>query len=81
MFFIILIVALPAAGIIAYTCLKIREQALDEAHKYTERLVERIAAEQQNLVNGAEQLMTALAEVPEVKRHEAARVEPILRRR
>ena len=80
LFFVIFIVALPAAGIMAYTSIRLHDEALNEAQKVTERLVERIAVEQQNLVNGAEQLMTALAELPEVKQHDAARVEPILRR-
>ena len=79
LFLIIFIVALPAAGIMVYTSVKLHDEALNEAHKATERLVERIVVEQQNLVNGAEQLMTALAELPEVKQHDAARVEPILR--
>ena len=76
---IVLVVALPAAATIIYSGLKLRHEAFDEANRDTQKLVDRIVAEQQNLVTGAEQLMAAVAQLPEVKRHEAAKVEPILR--
>lgn len=73
------VVALPAAGIIFYLGIQFRNQMLDDARRETLRLVERIASEQQNLVAGAEQLMIALAQLPEVKERDPVRVEPILR--
>jgi PAS domain S-box-containing protein len=76
---IVLVVALPAAATIVYSGVKLRNEALNEAYRDTLKLVDRIVAEQQNLVTGAEQLMAAVAQLPEVKRHEAAKVEPILR--
>lgn len=76
---IALVVALPAAGIILYSGIQFRNEMLNDARKETRKLVDRIVTEQQALVVGAEQLMTALAQLPEVKHHDAAGVEPILR--
>jgi len=73
------VVALPAACIILYSGIHFRNVMLDDARNETLKLADRIATEQQNLVVGAEQLMTALAQLPEVKGHDAARVKPILR--
>jgi two-component system, cell cycle sensor histidine kinase and response regulator CckA len=74
------IVAFPAVCIILYSGLQAREEALNNARKDTQKLVERIANEQQNLVVGSSQLITALAQLPDVKNHDAAKVEPILRK-
>jgi len=76
---ITLVVALPAAGIILYSGIQFRDTMLEDTSKETLRLVDRIASDQQNLVAGAEQLMTALAQLPEVKGRDAARVVPVLR--
>jgi PAS domain S-box-containing protein len=76
---ITLVVALPAAGIIFYSGIRFRQAMLDDASKETLKLADRIVTEQENLVLGAEQLMTALTQLPEVKNRDAARVEPILR--
>ena len=75
---ITLVVALPAAGILFYSGLQYREMMLNDARNETLKLVESIATEQQNLVVGATQLITALAQLPEVKGHDADRVKPIL---
>ncbi|WP_041972794.1 response regulator [Geobacter sp. OR-1] len=80
LFVIIFIVAVPAMGIIFYSGFHSRQMALDDAQNTTRKLVDRIATEQQNLVVGAEQLMTALAQLPEVKNRDAARVEPVLKK-
>ncbi|HEY6009234.1 MAG TPA: cache domain-containing protein, partial [Geobacteraceae bacterium] len=79
LFLIVFVVALPSAGIIAHTGFKLRREALDRALLDTRKIVESIAIEQQHLVNGAEQLMTAIAQLPEVKQHDAAKTVPILR--
>ena len=79
LFLMVLIVACPAVGIIAYSGFQARTEALKIARTDTQQLANMLATEQQNLVVGAEQLMTALAQLPDVKRHDAARVEPILR--
>lgn len=73
------LVALPAAGIILYSGMQFRTELLDDARKETANITDRIVSEQQNLVIGAEQMMTALAQLPEVKNREKGKVEPILR--
>ncbi len=73
------VVALPAAGVIIYSGIQFRNAMMDDALKETVRLTERIGAEQRNLVVAAEQVMTSLAQLPEVKARDAARVEPILK--
>ena len=75
---ITLVVALPAAGIILNAGIQYRDRMLEDARRETLKLVDRIASEQQNLAVGAVQLMAALSQLPEVQRHDAAKVEPIL---
>ena len=75
----IFLVALPATAIILYSGIAFRNETLSDARKETVKLNDRIVSEQQSLVVGAEQLMTALAQLPEVKNRETAKVEPILR--
>jgi two-component system, cell cycle sensor histidine kinase and response regulator CckA len=74
-----LIVAVPAAGIIVYSGLQTREAAINDAHIETQRLAANIAAEQQNLITSAQQLMIALSQLPEVKKQDRDQVEPVLR--
>ncbi|WP_224984589.1 response regulator [Geomonas agri] len=76
---IVFVVALPAAGVILYSGIQFRNAMLDEARHQTLQLSERIATEQRNLVVAAEQLMTSLAQLPEVRARDKAKVEPILR--
>ena len=78
LFLVVFVVALPAAGIIAHTEFKLRREALDQARRDTQKIIESIEIEQQHLVRGAEQLMTVLAQLPEVRQHDAARTVPIL---
>ena len=73
------IVAIPAACIIVYSGIQTRNDAIHDARVETQRLVANIAAEQQNLINSAQQLSIALAQLPEVKRHNSVKVESILR--
>ena len=73
------VVALPAGGIILYSGIQFRNEMLGDARAETVKLTDRIASEQQNLSSGAEQLLTVLAQLPEVKKHDSAQVEPILR--
>ncbi|WP_239027589.1 response regulator [Geomonas diazotrophica] len=76
---IVFVVALPAAGVILYSGIEFRNAMLEEARHETLRLTERIGTEQRNLVVAAEQLMTSLAQLPEVRERDKSRVEPILR--
>src|SRR5208283_752528 len=76
---IVLIVAVPAAGIIVYSGIQTREEAIHDARMETQRLADNIAAEQQNFITSAQQLIIALTQLPEVKKQDRGRVEPILR--
>uniref|UniRef100_C6DZM9 histidine kinase n=1 Tax=Geobacter sp. (strain M21) TaxID=443144 RepID=C6DZM9_GEOSM len=73
------VVALPAAVIILYSGIEFRNTMLGEARKETVKFAETIVNEQRNLVVAAEQLMTALAQLPEVKSRDSAKVESILK--
>jgi len=77
---IVFVVALPAAGIIVYSGFKLRAGAIQDARNETQNLASVIASEQQSLTDAAEQLLVALAQLPDVKRSDAARVQPILSR-
>ena len=76
---IVFIVALPAAGIITYSGIELRAEAIKDARRDTQKLAGNIAAEQQSMVAAAEQLVSALAQLPDVKKHHAAKVQPILK--
>jgi two-component system cell cycle sensor histidine kinase/response regulator CckA len=77
--FLAFIVAIPALGIIVYSGIQMREESMNAARMETQRLADNIAAEQQNLIAAAQQLMIALTQLPEVKKQDKDRVEPILR--
>jgi len=76
---IVLIAALPAAGIILYTGLEQRNDAMKEARQETQKLAAIIASEHGYRVAAAEQLLKVMAQLPDVRKHKAGRVEPILR--
>jgi PAS domain S-box-containing protein len=77
---IVLIISIPAIGIILYSGVQFRNAAIDGARRDTQKLADRIATEHQNLVICGEQLIIALAQLPEVKRQDKAKVEPILQK-
>ena len=72
------VVALPAMGIIIYSGLEQRKEAINNARIETKKLADNIASEQQNLVAAAQQLVSALAQMPHVKSHDTAKVQAIL---
>ncbi len=72
------IVAMPAIGIIVYSGIQMREEAMQAARVETLRLADNIAAEQQNFIAAAQQLIIVLAQLPEVQRQDRAWVEPFL---
>ncbi len=72
------IVAIPAAGIIVYSGVQMREDAIVGARRETLRLADTIAAEQQTLIAAAQQAITTLAQLPDVKKQNAEKVQPIL---
>jgi signal transduction histidine kinase len=72
------IVALPAAGIIVYSGLDQRNNAMIGARTESGKLADNIATEQQSLVAAAKQLLSALAQLPEIKRQDRAKVQLVL---
>jgi len=79
LFLVVLIVTLAALGLIIYSGLKLRDGAINEARNDTSQLAEGIASEQQSLIASAQQLILALAQLPDVKQRNAAKVESILK--
>jgi len=77
---IVVIVALPAAGIIIDSGIQQRNRAVNDARMDTQRLVDRIASEQRILVSSVRQLVISLSELPEVKEKDVARTNLFLRK-
>lgn len=73
-----LLVALPAFVVIIYSGYEQRNEDIDEAHKDIQQLANLIASEQKNLVAGTQQLVGALAQLPEVKGHDPAGIDQFL---
>ncbi len=78
LFLMAFVVAVPAAGIIIYSGLDQRNKAMLEARTETRKLADNIAAEQQELVASTKQLMSTLAQLPEIKRQDTAKVQTVL---
>jgi len=75
---IVLIIALPAAGVIVYSGIKLRNEAVRVALMDSQRLADSMALQQQSMVASAQQLVSALAQLHEVKNHNGAKAEPLL---
>jgi len=78
LFAIAMIVALPCVGIIIHSGLQLRNNAIENAGKETQKIVERIVSEQQNQTAATEQLMATLARLPDVVNQDAGKVQTIL---
>jgi HAMP domain-containing protein len=75
---IVLIAALPAAGIIIYSGFKQRAHAVEDARTEMQKLAAIIASEQRTRAASAEQLLKTIAQLPEVKKHHPSKVQPLL---
>jgi len=73
-----LLLSLPALALIADSGFDKREDALDNGILESKMLVNSILSEQYNLTGDAEQLVTVLALLPNVRQHNAAAVNTIL---
>ena len=71
---IILIVAIPAAGILVYSGIQQRNDALGDARMATQRLAERVASEQRTLAASARQLVLSVSQLPEVREKDVTKV-------
>ena len=78
MFLMALIVALPAAGIIIFSGVKLRQAAITSAIQETRKISDSIAYEQQHASASAQQLMTALAQLPDLRNHNIPKTQKLL---
>jgi len=78
LFLMALIVALPAAGIILYSGARLRQAAIDTAIQETRKIGGDLANEQHHTAQSAQLLMAALAQLPDIKNHNARKTQKIL---
>jgi signal transduction histidine kinase/ActR/RegA family two-component response regulator/HAMP domain-containing protein len=64
---LVLVAVLPAAGLIVFTTWEQRRQAREAVQGDALQLAELVATDHQRLIEGARQLLTALARLPEVR--------------
>src|ERR1041385_5743077 len=67
LFLLIILTVLPALGLMLYSDFEQRQLAAEQAQEDALRLVQLAAAEQAQLVQGAHQLLIALAQLPAVR--------------
>ena len=72
------LVAVPAAVLVVLSGLRLREEGIESARRQTQQLAEGVVAEHRSLLAGAEQVVTVLAQLPEVRARDP-RVESVLR--
>jgi C4-dicarboxylate-specific signal transduction histidine kinase len=73
-----LLLALPAVGLIVHVGLDQRHDALQEGVAEARKLAYSLTSEQKNLTAAAQQLVTVLGQLPQVREHNAAAVNKIL---
>ncbi|HBG04333.1 MAG: hypothetical protein A2075_17685 [Geobacteraceae bacterium GWC2_58_44] len=78
MFLMALIVALPAAGIIIYSGVSLRQAAIESAIGEARKIGDSIVHDQRHAADSAEQLMSALAQLPDIRNRNADRARNIL---
>ncbi|MHB8120546.1 MAG: ATP-binding protein [Desulfuromonadaceae bacterium] len=75
---ITLMIAIPAIAVIIFTGMQLRERAISEAYGLTRLTAERVASEQKDTASDIEQLLVTLAQMPDVRLQNKARVQPLL---
>ena len=70
--FLVLLAVIPALGLMLYTNLEQRRLATVQAQEDAQRLARLAATQQQQLIEGARQLLIALAQLREVRGSDAA---------
>jgi PAS domain S-box-containing protein len=78
LFLMAAIVAVPAAGIILYSGFAARKEAMAAARVETKILADGIAYQQQSRVASAKQLLSGLAQLPDIRIRDREKVQPIL---
>lgn len=77
---IILILAVPAAGILVYSGTRHKSTAVEHARKDTQNLANMVATEQRLFVASAQQLLVTLSELPEINEKDEAATSAFLKR-
>jgi PAS domain S-box-containing protein len=77
---LVLLAVLPALGVILHSSLENRRRAIREAENDALRVAQFLAREQQLITMRAEQLLSLLAQMPQVREHDGAATGVILRR-
>lgn len=77
---LVLLSVLPALGVILHSSLENRDRAIHDAKAESMRVAQFLASEQQLITLRAEQLLTLLAEMPQVKSLDGPATSAILRR-
>jgi len=75
---IVVIIAIPAAGIIIASGIQQKDRAVNDARMDCQRLVDRIASEQRIMVASTRQLVVSLSQLPEVKNKDATKTNTFL---
>ncbi len=68
---LVLLAIIPALGLIIYTAAEMRRSASVAAQTNALRLAQSVASSQDDLFEGARQLLTALAQLPEVRKRDS----------
>jgi hypothetical protein len=77
---LVLLSVLPALGLILYSGLEQRRWAASRAQEDALRLVRHACLDQERLVQGATQLLTAIAQLPSIQEPNQASIPEFLRR-
>ena len=75
---LVLLAVLPALGLVLFTTWEQRRQAKEAVQGDALQLAELVAADHQRLIEGARQLLAALARLPEVRGQDRGRCSPLL---
>ena len=73
----VLVVALPVFGLILFSGVERRQEAIDAAFTETARLAEAIAYEKSHMITGAQQLARTLAQLSEIRTFDEQKVRPV----
>jgi len=68
---LVFLAVIPALGLIIYTAAEMRRSASGEAQTNALRLAQSVANSQDDLIEGARQLLIALAQLPEVRKQDS----------
>src|SRR3954447_10945407 len=74
---LVLVLMAPAFSLALYRGWEARQTATEETREGVLRLAQRLASEQEQLVEQAQQLLTALAQLPDLQRGDSAACRPV----